>query len=109
MDAARELAQLRERVRELLPGGGEDLVGAVGVVPEPRLREPERERERDEPLLRAVVEVSLEPAALVVAGFDDPRARGAQLRLLRLALGHVGAADDELVGRPRQAAAATTR
>ena len=99
VDAARELAQLRERVRELLPGSGEDLVGAVGVVPQPRLREPQRERERDEPLLRAVVQVPLEPAALVVAGLDDPRARGAQLRLLRLALGHVGAADDELVGR----------
>ena len=102
MDAARELAQLRERVRELLAGGAEDLVGAVGVVPKPRLREPERERERDEPLLRAVVQVPLEPPALVVAGFDDARARGAQLRLLRLALGDVGAADDELVGRLRE-------
>ena len=31
--------------------------------------------ERDEPLLRAVVQVALEPAALLVAGLDDPRAR----------------------------------
>ena len=32
------------------------------------------ERERGEPLLGAVVEVALEPAALGVAGLDDPRA-----------------------------------
>jgi hypothetical protein len=38
-------------------------------------REPQRERERDEPLLRAVVEVALQPAALGIAGLDDAGAR----------------------------------
>ena len=37
------------------------------------------QRERDEPLLGAVVQVALEPAALGRAGLDDSRARGAQL------------------------------
>ena len=42
------------------------------------------ERDRDEALLRAVVQVALEPAPLLVAGLDEPRARrdevGARLR-----------------------------
>ena len=37
------------------------------------------DRERDEPLLRAVVEVALELAARGVAGLDDPGARGPQV------------------------------
>ena len=53
------------------------------------------ERERDQPLLRAVVEVALEPPPLVVAGRDDPRARGAQLLLLLLAQRDVEAAGDD--------------
>ena len=36
-------------------------------------------RERDEVLLRAVVQVALDPAALRVAGLDDAGARRAQL------------------------------
>ena len=43
----------------------------------------QRQSDRDEPLLGAVVEVALDPAALLVAGRDDPRARG--LDLLELA------------------------
>ena len=35
----------------------------------------QREPDRDQPLLRPVVEVALEPAALLVAGRDDPRPR----------------------------------
>ena len=40
---------------------------------------PQRQRERDEVLLRAVVQVALDPPARVVAGRDQPRARRAQL------------------------------
>ena len=40
---------------------------------------PQLHRQRDEPLLRTVVEVALEPPALGVAGLDDPRARSLQL------------------------------
>ena len=44
-----------------------------------RLGEPKAERERDEALLGAVVEVPLEPPPLGVAGLDDARARRGQL------------------------------
>src|SRR6266513_2919985 len=81
MDAARELAQLRERLRELLL----------------RLREPQGEREGDEPLLRAVVEVALEPAAFRVRRLDDARARLADLMLLLLAVGDLADDRDDLV------------
>ena len=37
------------------------------------------QRQRDEPLLGAVVQVALQPPALLRAGLDDPGARGAQL------------------------------
>ena len=39
----------------------------------------EGEPDRDEPLLGAVVEIALDPAALVVAGGDYPRTRGLDL------------------------------
>ena len=67
--------------------------GVPAVRAEPVARHPEGERERHEPLLRAVVEVALEPAALAPADLDEPRARrahllhlGAQLRLEALVL-----------------------
>ena len=43
------------------------------------LCEGERQRERHEPLLRAVVEVALEPPTLGVGGLDEPRPGRAQL------------------------------
>ena len=49
--------------------------------------EPQRQRERDEVLLGAVVEVALDPAARVVAGGDQPGARGAQLLVAGAQLG----------------------
>ena len=42
-------------------------------------------RERDEPLLGAVVQVALQPPALLQARLDDPRARAPQRRLQPLA------------------------
>ena len=75
-----------------------------------RLREPQRERQRDEPLLGAVVEVPLEPAPRFVAGLDDPGSRRSDLLLLLPALGDVGARDEDdgtalhaedLAGTPR--------
>ena len=48
--------------------------------------QPQAHRQRDQPLLGAVVEVALDPAPLRVAGLDDPRAGGAQLRDLGLEL-----------------------
>ena len=49
--------------------------------------EPQLQRDRDQALLRAVVQVALEPPALGVAGRDDPLARGLQLGQPRLRLG----------------------
>ena len=43
------------------------------------LGQSELQRQRDEALLRAVVQVALQAAALGVAGADDARARGGQL------------------------------
>ena len=94
MDAAGQLAQLLERVRELGAGPAEELSRGVGIARQPGLSEPQRKRERDEPLLRAVVQVAFEPPAFGVAGLDDARARAAQLLLVGGALGDVDAADE---------------
>ena len=77
MDAARELAQLLERERQLLRRAREHLGGASRIGLDSRLRHPQRQGERDEPLLRAVVEVPLEAPALGRLGLDDARARAA--------------------------------
>ena len=80
MDAPGELAQLARARRQLVGrlvqrgrraprGGGRDL-GAG---------DPEREREVDQALLGAVVQVALDPAALGVAELDDPGPGGADL------------------------------
>ena len=64
--------------------GGVEASGSV--VAELGAQQPQREREHDEPLLGAVVQVALEPAALGVAGFDGPGARRAELLELRARL-----------------------
>ena len=69
---------------------------ALGVGRELGLREPQRERERDEPLLGAVVEVALEAPALGVLRLDEPRARGPDLLQVPLPLGDVDAAEQVL-------------
>ena len=79
VDAARQLAQLVERARELGLRLDEQAEDVVGAALERALGEPQLQRERDEALLGAVVEVALQPAALGVAGLDDARARGGQL------------------------------
>ena len=84
MEAARKLAELLERERKLFPRPAEDLRRRLGIDPEPGLGEPEGERERDEALLGAVVEVPLEPPPLGVGRVDEARARPAQLFLVAL-------------------------
>ena len=58
-------------------GRGSRRARVAGRDPAPR--EPDGEGDRDQALLRAVVQVALERAALGVGGGDDPRARRAQL------------------------------
>jgi len=67
MEAARELAQLGERQGELLARGRDEVLARL-VAGDAVLQEPELERDPDETLLGAVVEVALQPPALGVAG-----------------------------------------
>ncbi len=79
MDAARQLAQVVERLREALPDVRQ-LFGELVVVGRGhRLRARELERQRHQALLDAVVEVALEAPARLVGGGDQPGARGHQL------------------------------
>ena len=77
MDAAGELAQLAERDRELLGQPVDERLG-VGVA-HARLQEPQVEREADELLLGAVVEVALEAPARGVGRLHDAHPRDPQL------------------------------
>ena len=79
MQAAGELAQLAACQRRLLAGGGEALLRALRVVLELPEREVDRLAEDDEPLLRAVVQVAPDPAALLVGGVDGAGAAGDDL------------------------------
>ena len=86
VQAAGHGAQLLERGRDLAPRPLE-LSRRLGVVRQVPLEHAQLERERDEPLLGAVVEVALEPLALLLAGLDHARARALELLQLRLLLG----------------------
>ena len=74
MDAAGELAQLVQRCGELVARLGRELLALGRVAADRALGSTQLQRDGDEALLRAVVEVALEPPALGVAGLDDPRA-----------------------------------
>ena len=79
MDAAGQLAQLVEALGELLLRCGQELARGGRVLLEHRAGHAQVQRDRDEALLRAVVEVALQPPALGVARLDDAGARGGQL------------------------------
>ena len=87
MDAARELAQLLGRRRRAPAAASSSSAAAASGSSRARLARAAGQRQRDQPLLGAVVQVALEPAALVVGRLHDPRARGAQLLDLRPQLG----------------------
>ena len=74
MQSARELAQLVQRLGELVARLRRELLRLGRVAADPVLQHPQLQRDGDEALLRAVVEVALEPPALGVPGLDDPRA-----------------------------------
>ena len=67
--------QVGDRRRDLVDGGVERGREDLRLAGQRALQPPQHDAERDEPLLRAVVQVALEPAALGVAGLRDPRAR----------------------------------
>ena len=79
MEPARQFSQLLQRLAELLCGAGQERLQRLRPGAELRAREPQRQRQRDEPLLRAVVQVAFEPATLLVARLDDAGARRLQV------------------------------
>ena len=84
VDPAGELAQLGDRLLDLVLCARQHVrVGRVTTGS----REPEREGERDEPLLSAVVEVALDSPPLGIGRGDEPDARRPHLRELRAHLG----------------------
>ncbi len=74
VDSPCELSQLAEGLFELVVRLAQHRFRSRGVSREGGLDELELKRERDEPLLRAVVQVALQSAPLAVGRFDDPRA-----------------------------------
>ena len=107
MEAAGEFAQVVERKGKLVAGVHERRAHGRWIGIELRQRKPQRQRENDEVLLRAVVEIALEATPLEVTGSDNPSSRRGELlepgvelgvqpmdlRLLRLAFGDVGVGD----------------
>ena len=79
MDAAGQLAQLREPAGELVLGLGENLPRGPRVTLELRGDDAQLKGDLDEPLLSAVVQVALEPHAFGVADLDEPRPRCGEL------------------------------
>ena len=75
VDPAREVAQLLERLADADARLGDELLRALGVGRELLLGEAEAHPERDEPGLRAVVEVALDPPQLGVLRVDGAGAR----------------------------------
>ena len=73
-----ELAQLGERGLRVGAQLFEQTVRRSGVALDQLAREPELHRERNEMLLRAVVQVALDLAARLVGRRDDARAGRAQ-------------------------------
>ena len=73
----------RDRGRDLVDGGVERGDEHLRLARERALQAPQHDAERDEPLLRAVVQVALDPPPLLIAGLGDPRARGLDLGQLQ--------------------------
>ena len=82
MDAASELPQLVQRRLQLGLSFAEQLRVGVGVA-----QELQCEADREQPLLRTVVQVALESSSFRVAGGDDPGSRFPQLGQLGAQLG----------------------
>ena len=71
VEAARELAELLERELEVVADAVEHRSGGRRVVVQGFLGHAQVQREGDEALLGAVVEVALESSSLGVGGVDD--------------------------------------
>ena len=98
MEAADELADLFERERQLGLRRRDQLrhLGRIGL--EPALDQVQVQRDGHEPLLGAVVQVSLDAAALGVARGDDPGARVGHVAHRAAEVGDVAHDRNDLVG-----------
>src|SRR6059058_3089953 len=81
MDPAGQLAQLVEREPELLLRPFDELQRAPVLLRKAVAGEAQREGERNEPLLGAVVEVALEAPPFLVLRPEEPHAGGAEVAL----------------------------
>src|SRR3954452_22894367 len=79
IDPASEVAEILEGLRRLGLELRQHGIGLLRFASDERLREPELDRERDELLLRAVVDVALEAPALRVLRGDEPLLRRLQI------------------------------
>ena len=79
VDAVREVAQLLHRFLEIEADLVEHRLGLLGIGVGDLAGEAHADRERHEVLLRAVVQVAFDAAALGVGGLDDAGAGRAQL------------------------------
>jgi len=70
----REVAQLLHRLLDVAADLLEHGVRSFGIVLRDLAHQVDAHRQRDEVLLRAVVEVALDASTLRVAGLHDPRA-----------------------------------
>jgi hypothetical protein len=83
MDSVAQLAQLLEGLCKRLPSLAQHRCRGLRIALELRLGQAEGHRDRDEPLLRAVVEVALDSPPLRFRRLDQTRPRGLQLTELR--------------------------
>ena len=80
VQAAGDLAQVRQAGVELPRGLRQQVRHGLGTPLQRRAGHAQLQGDADQPRLRAVVQVALEPAALVVAGLHEPGAGGDQVR-----------------------------
>ena len=86
MEAARHRPKLVERDCDLLSRLVESRTG-IGIAGHLLLQQAQLERERDQTLLRAVVQIALQPLALTLPRLDHPCPRALQLLEVSLLLG----------------------
>jgi hypothetical protein len=79
MDPEGDLAEFIECARQTVDDVGQRPAVLFELLRHRRLRRPQLERQRDELLLRPVVQVTLDPAPRCVGRRDDARARGLEL------------------------------
>ena len=79
VDPVRELRRLVQRLLHVAPHLVEERLRRGGIGVRQLARELQVDRERDQVLLRAVVEVALDPAAVGIGGQDEPLPGRAQL------------------------------